>query len=697
MTSHRESSNRDFSGNQLGDNATIIQGDTHLHLPHRPARLPVRVIPYPRNEDLVSRPDLVARVNELLPRTTEAYSAALWGLGGSGKTQLALDYAYRRCKDRDCSVFWVHADNKASFSQDYKAIARKLGVDETLEDRTLFTAVRESIESQPLWALILDNADDLTLFGVGTAEETNSLLEYIPKSPTGTTLWTSRDEHIVGPLVGPGRGVRVGRMTLDEATKLLNMTRNNDQIDDVAETTSLLEELQCLPLAVSQAGAYVRRTSTSVNEYMSMLSKGKQRWETLKDTEFDRHRRPNAANSVLETWAISMNQIRQESKMAHEILHVMGYVDNRSITFELLRAASVHISETTARSRQGTTSRVMRCTSSCMRLESSKKTEAYFSGIAVQVIGELFPKPKRETWSECEKYVRHAVQVGEWAEVSGKKIETTKLLNRISEFLDSRGRWREREPVVVKLLHLQRELFGEKHPTPISTMVSLASTYRKQGRYDEAEPLQVRGLDLQRELLGEKHSDTIKSMHHVASVYREQGRYSEAEAMQVEALGLSREVLGNKHHRTIRSMALLSRTYVKQGRLNEAESIQVEVLNLQRELRGDHHRHTSDYAVSLSSTYFRQGRYNEAESLYVEALYLRLELVGWKHPRTLKIIHNLAHTWHKLGRFNDALSLMEQCVQLRSVIMGSNHPETKLSAEQLAWWRAEGSEGGGAQ
>ncbi|KAH7124256.1 hypothetical protein EDB81DRAFT_890352 [Dactylonectria macrodidyma] len=220
------SSCRDVSGNQLGDNATIIQGDahTHYHLPHQPTPAAVRAIPYPRNEDLVHRPDLVIKLNQLLPQTTESCSAALWGLGGLGE---------------------------ATFSQDYKTIVRKLGADKALKDEDLFAAVREYIKLQLQWVLILDNADDLALFGVGRAEGTATLFEYIPQAPAGTILWTSRDEHIMGTLVGSRRGVRVGRMAPDEATELLNMARNVEKSEDVVGTTALLEELQWLPLAIS--------------------------------------------------------------------------------------------------------------------------------------------------------------------------------------------------------------------------------------------------------------------------------------------------------------------------------------------------------------------------------------------------------------------------------------------------------------
>ncbi|KAH6954107.1 hypothetical protein BKA56DRAFT_603960 [Ilyonectria sp. MPI-CAGE-AT-0026] len=151
------------SGSQFGDYATIHQDVYYYAQPHRQARV-VRVIP-PRNAEVIHRPDLVSKLDKLLPRAPEHYSAALWGLGGSGKTQLALDYVSRRCSDDDCSVFWVHADSEATFTHDYATIARRLEIKADLRGADRLLAVRDTIESLSQWVLVLDNADDLTLFG----------------------------------------------------------------------------------------------------------------------------------------------------------------------------------------------------------------------------------------------------------------------------------------------------------------------------------------------------------------------------------------------------------------------------------------------------------------------------------------------------------------------------------------------------
>ncbi|PKK45483.1 hypothetical protein CI102_10697 [Trichoderma harzianum] len=499
---------REIGSTQFGNNTTIHQDNNtyHLHLPLRPAQPVIHIIPYPRNEDLVGRPDLVEKLNMLLPQTSHTYcSAALWGLGGSGKTQIALNYAYERRDKGNCSVFWVHADSEATFSQDYKTIAQAFGVDQQLKGEDLLAAVRDQIEAQPDWVLILDNADDLQVFGVDQARErTKSLYRYIPRASVGTVLWTSRDARIAGTLVGPRRGIKVARMESDEAEELLTIARDLETNEEELETAALLEELQWLPLAITQAGAYMRRTSTSAKEYSSLLAQSKRRWQLFKEEEFDRHRRDGVPNNVLETWSISIDRLRQESEITYNILHVLAYVANQNISHEiittiltrsdsnLVQPGILEAEATKAvtrlkefsflgmqRMEDGSRSYEMHKLvqeaaryglspwkpSVFYKVPSKKEGQAYFSGIAVQVILDLFPKSGPETWTQCEKYLAHAMQIGDWADLNEKHTEISVLFHRMSKFFLDRGRWREGELVGIKrqrLFKFKSLIFNDK-------------------------------------------------------------------------------------------------------------------------------------------------------------------------------------------------------------------------------------------
>lgn len=753
---------REVADSQFQDNTIILQGDVHgnINLPHQPsaassARPAVRVIPYPRNEDVVPRLDLINRLDTLLPQTSKHCSAALWGLGGSGKTQIALVYAYRRCDDESCSVYWVHADSEATFEYDYRAIAKQLDIDRTLKGEDLLATVRTRIEAQPKWVLILDNADDLTLFGIGpTAEQKTNLYKYIP---SGTVLWTSRDERVVGTLVGPRRGINVARMTSNEAENLLAMTRDEEISEGDAET-ALLKELQWLPLAISQAGAYMRRTSTTVKEYLHLLEQDKQRWNVLKTTEFDRHRRPDVPNSVLETWSISINRIQQESEMAYKILHVIAYLDNQNIPHEVMEAVIKHDDgdsdddeddvhggasldvkdedyETLAQQRiereliQAITRlkeysfiRMRRMNDGNRSYEmhklvqeatrygltvrkptetgeentpgvcfSREQTDKYFSSMAIRIVATLFPIPEPETWLLCEKYVAHAVQVAEWAEICKEQIKVSELLSWVSRFLHDQGRWREKERIDEWALRLRREVLEEKHPDTIESMVCLAVTYHEQGRYTEAMGIHTNVLEIRREVLGDENPATIRSMREVALMHKMLGRYNEAELMNLQVLDLRRAVLGERHPDTIASRADLAATYHRQGRYDKAEAIFLQVLDLQRVVLGERHPHTIRSMADLATTYHQQGRYHKAEPIYLQVLELRQIVLGERHPDTIRSTADLAGTYRAQGRYAVAEEISAKVLDLRRELLGDNHPDTLQSMCDLAiTWNSRG-------
>ncbi|KAK4246078.1 hypothetical protein C7999DRAFT_42471 [Corynascus novoguineensis] len=698
----------------------ILGGTVNFNFHGDPSvRPPVyRLFPFPRNEDVVHRHALFAELDQLLPLSGASQSAALWGLGGSGKTQIALEYAYRRAdKDPTCSVFWVHADDETTFVSDYKTIAKKLKISTDLDGDELLTAVRDGIEALDSYVLVLDNADNLTAFGVGRDQSVGgentagklarNLLGFVPWR-SGTVLWTSRDKRISGSLVSAKRAINVARMTDREAMALLETVGNRkigeEELDDA---TQLLAELDWLPLAVSQAAAYIRRMSTTPREYLSKLAGHRKGQKVMLKSEFDRHRRPGLSNSIFETWNISMEQIRQENKMAYDILHVLAFMDSQSISFEMIiKAASlcsgkltdeIPSDESTGRATPGSdnaddddevlyaticlqefsflhsrvsdgTSRtyemhklVQEATQYALRRSDRRKAEVHFSKLALQVVMDLFPERGRDFWGE-----------------------SSSLLTRVSNYLYDRGRWREKEPVDKRTYEFRKKKLGEKHPDTIKSMANLAATYHAQGRYKEAEKIKVVALALRRDVLGEKHPDTIWSTASLATTYHELGRSEEAEKINVEVLALQRDVLGEKHPDTIWSMGELAATYHELGRYEESEKIKVEVLTLQRDILGERHPDTIRSMANLAATYLELGRFEEAEKINVEVMALRRDVLGEKHPETIRSMANLAATYHELGRYEEAEKINVEVLALRRDVLGERHPDTLLAMHDLS-------------
>ncbi|KAK1973196.1 Tetratricopeptide repeat-domain-containing protein, partial [Colletotrichum cereale] len=547
---------------------------------------------------LIDRPDVFAKLDALLPPVADCQSAALWGLGGSGKTQIALEFAYRRFRKTNCSVYWVHADNEATFTQDYEALARRAGLTDRFQGKELLRAVCEWIEAQPCWLLIVDNADNLGIFGVGrrmatlqAITEETCLNDYIPRAPVGTVLWTSRDKRIVGSLVGARQGVSVSRMSADEATALFEALRNeNVAVSEKLAISELLTQLDHLPLAVSQAAAYIRQTSTQVAKYLLRLKEGKKRWRILQKLEFNRHRRREVPNSILETWSISMEHIRQEDDIAYRLLLTLAYIHNQNIPKIFIKAAAQAVVEddteslsssspsteseeessedneaiTTALARLrefsflalrkdqsiGQTYEMHKLVQDAARYSLGQKARrheaAQYSKIALLLVSDFFPPRMREMWEKTDIWLPHALQSSEWAEICRADVdeEIASLLSHVSGYLYDRGRWNEKEPVDEKTFSIRQRILGERHPDTIRSMSSLATTYHAQGRYDDAEKIYLEVLELRQEVLGKRHPDTIDSMAELATTYFKQGKYNETEKIYLEVLELRQEVLG---------------------------------------------------------------------------------------------------------------------------------------------------------
>ncbi|KAI9762477.1 MAG: hypothetical protein M1840_001237 [Geoglossum simile] len=628
------------------------------------------VIPFERNKDM------------------DHQTAAIWGIGGAGKTQIALEYAHRRRESTSCSVFWVHASNAARFSQSYAEIAKLAELPLDVREEELLNAVRLWIERQDNWLLVLDNADYLPLFkthadhlGLGDAHR-HELLRFVPRGRTGTILWTSRDKSIAGSLVNVEQGIEVRQMGHTEALTLFrSLSHSNENARSSDSEDELLDILEGLPLAIAQATAFIRKTDITTKTYVEMLKSTADLPRLLDESYIDRYRESDVPNSVMRTWLISMEQIAKENACAYKILHTIAFFDNQGIPFELIRAAAgagvkeydIVIAVSRLRDFSFLQTRialgqvlpsyeshrlVQLATRRSLESPEKKAEQRLFSEMAIRIMVETFPDGTRGTWDRCKAYLSHSLKAFTWKEV---------------------------EELNLRVLEPQKEVLGENHPDTLSTLASLASTYSQQGRSKEAEELGLRVLELQKEVLVEKHPDTLRTMGNLASTYsqqgrlkeaeelnlrvlelqKEQGRLKEAEELSLRVLELQKEVLGEKHPDTLRTMGNLASTYWKQGRSKEAEELNLRVLELQKEVLGEKHPDTLRAMGNLASTYWKQGRSKEAEELNLRVLELRKEVLGEKHPDTPRAMGNLASTYSQQGRSKEAEELDLRVLELQ--------------------------------
>ncbi|KAF7113950.1 hypothetical protein CNMCM5793_006133 [Aspergillus hiratsukae] len=231
------------------------------------------MVPFARNPRFVGRQQELAELEEMILMQDGPTRVAITGLGGFGKTQVALEVAYRvRERDKECSIFWVQASTMESFERDCAKIAETLGMrqgQESSDDVRNLLRQGLSAKTAEKWLLIVDDADDIHLLR-GTSQ-TEGLLAFLPASDNGSTIFTTRYVTLGNYLMGTDV-VEMREMTKQEATELLEKSLILESPSDDSETTmDLLTKLEYLPLAITKAAAYINTNNSSVTEYLRLL------------------------------------------------------------------------------------------------------------------------------------------------------------------------------------------------------------------------------------------------------------------------------------------------------------------------------------------------------------------------------------------------------------------------------------------
>ncbi|WP_287355879.1 FxSxx-COOH system tetratricopeptide repeat protein [Moorena sp. SIO3B2] len=251
-------------------------------------------------------------------------------------------------------------------------------------------------------------------------------------------------------------------------------------------------------------------------------------------------------------------------------------------------------------------------------------------------------------------------------------------------FYQGRGTYDQAEPWYEKCLDITKSRMGEDHPDVATSRGYLALLYQVQGRYHEAEPLFVQALDMTKQLLGEKHPHVASSLNNLALLYQVQGRYHEAEPLFVQALDMTKQLLGEKHPHVASSLNNLALLYQVQGRYHEAEPLFVQALDMTKQLLGHDHPDVVSSLNNLADLYKAQGRYHEAEPLFVQALDMTKQLLGHDHPHVASILNNLADLYQAQGRYHEAEPLYVQALDMRKQLLGQEHPDVASSLNNLA-------------
>ncbi|NEO70695.1 MAG: tetratricopeptide repeat protein [Moorea sp. SIO3H5] len=256
-------------------------------------------------------------------------------------------------------------------------------------------------------------------------------------------------------------------------------------------------------------------------------------------------------------------------------------------------------------------------------------------------------------------------------------------LNNLALLYYRQGRYCEAEPLFVQALEMRKKLLGTQHPDFAMSLNNLALVYHEQGRYCEAEPLFVQALEINKKLLGKGNPSVSIFLNNLANLYFDQGRYCEAEPLFVQTLEMDKKFLGQEHPEVAICLSNLAYVYTNQGRYSEAEPLFVQALEMRKKLLGTQHPHVAQSLNILASLYFYQGRYGEAEPLFVKALEMKKKFLGTQHPSVALSLHNLASLYRDQGRYSEGEPLFVQALEMTKKLYGKEHPYVAISLHGL--------------
>ncbi|MHC5823073.1 MAG: tetratricopeptide repeat protein, partial [Nostoc sp.] len=594
--------------------------------------------------EFVGREEELQNLHQLLQDNKQVAIAAIAGMGGVGKTELALQYAIAHRENYKGGICWLLATTKdvgiqiVQFARTHLDLNLPENLTQDSQDKLL-------AQVQYCWRHWREGGDVLlVLDDVAEYKEVKPYFQSL--SSRFKVLMTTR-EKLQPPIV---------RLDLDllkplAAMKLLKLLVGRERLQrEPWIARRLCKHLGYLPLGLELVGRYLALDEDlSLAEILQQLKD-----EGLTNEAVDEAPQEMTAKlGVAAAFELSWRRLQENAQVLGCLLSLFALApipwnlveQNEAkeqkkarrdlLKFYLLQRKGEEIYQLHPLLREFFQLKLK-------GLSQAEELKRSLCRVMVAVAQYIPDSPTLEQISTISPAIPHIAEV---AKNLIQYVSDDDLLWPFygnATFYNGQGLYNQALPWYEQCLEVIKKRLGDEHPDVASSLNNLASLYRSQGRYSDAEPLHIQALALRRKLLGEEHPNVAQSLNNLALLYYSQGRYSEAEPLYIQALALTRKLLGEEHPSVASSLNNLALLYDSQGRYSEAEPLYIQALALRRKLLGEEHPDVATSLNNLASLYDSQGRYSEAEPLYIQALALRRKLLGEEHPSVATSLNNLA-------------------------------------------------------
>jgi tetratricopeptide (TPR) repeat protein len=714
------------------------------HVP-APAPLPRRSrMHMRRNPQFVGRTEqlrALARALQVDGRAAIGQVASVTGLGGIGKTQLAVEFVHRYGQSFTGGVFWLSFADHTSVTTEFAQCGGPghlgLWTDENAPDiATQVDWVRSVFAGPEPRLLVFDNCEDETL-----------LKEWLPASGGCRVLVTSRraafSPHLVEHTVPLGVLLRHDSLTLLRSVAL---GQSSGAVDE-ATLNSICAELGDLPLALHLAGSFLAcyRDTTAPAVYLAELrDQALLEHESLQGDGAETSPTGHVLH-VGRTFALSWERLDPTNTvdaMARDLLQraaclapgepiphallvaTLGMPEDNRATRTQARALRRLIDLGLLEKPEPETYRIHRLVTAFAQQTNGDHIAAR-GAVAQALLDEAacvnasgFParllpwqphlraatdaaraREDEQAARLCAALDYHFHEIGDYRaarpyceyaltirekQLGPEHPDTATSLNDLAELLRVQGALAEARPLHKRALAIREKQLGPEHPLTATSLNNLAILLRAQGALAEARPLLERALAICEKQLGPEHPLTAQSLNNLAMLLRAQGALAEARPLHERALAIREKQLGPEHPDTAQSLNNLAVLLRAQGALAEARPLYERAFAIWEKQLGPEHPHTAQSLNNLAGLLRAQGALAEARPLFERALAIREKHLGPEHPLTARSLNNLARLLRGQGSLAEARPLFERALAIREKHLGPEHPDTAKSLNNLA-------------